>query len=336
MNTMLPPEGSFLNTLKATEVDGYQRPRDKEMLVETLKFCFGPAQWWNAVAYDVMTKEGLERLDDDLRKKGGRYKILEGETGLDEDYFGKKHPPADQVKLYAATDPGESYFLYEASKNLTFYVGPPNPPRYVGPPNPPRYKGDVKVINTLVLADDHKPLSSHTLDFGFIDRGVPKTSDPILGPSLDKLQPTEVDGRLELPEKKMLLEALRFFFGPGQFWEAVVDNDPVADKELSKRYKILEMQTGLGKGYFEEKHPPTEQVQLYAATNKRDFAGNDLRLPGYFLYEASKNVTFYVGPDLLHGEPWKTVINTQVLNDDYQPPPKSCSHTLDFGFYHEF
>ena len=327
MNTMLPPEGSFLNTLKATDVDGYQRPRDKEMIVEALKFCFGPAQWWNAVAYDVMTKEGLERLDNDLRKKGGRYKILEAETGLDQDYFGKKHPPADQVKLYAATDPGESYFLYEASKNLTFYVGPPNPPRP---------KGDVKVINTLVLADDHKPLSSHTLDFGFIVHPEKKeekheTSDPILGPSLDKLQPTEIDGRLELPEKKMLLEALRFFFGPGQFWEAVVNNVPSED--LSERYKILEEQTGLGKKYFGCEHPPTDQVKLYAATNKRDAEDNPLRLPGYLLYEASKNLTFYVGPDTLHRDPWRNVINTQVLNDTHK---SKSSHTLDFGFYHEF
>ena len=327
MNTMLPPEGSFLNTLKATDVDGYQRPRDKEMLVETLKFCFGPAQWWNAVAYDVMTKEGLERLDNDLRKKGGRYKILEGETGLDQDYFGKKNPPADQVKLYAATDPGESYFLYEASKNLTFYVGPPNPPRA---------KGDVKVINTLVLADDHKPLSSHTLDFGFIVHPEKKeekheTSDPILGPSLANFRPEEVDGPLILAEKEMLVAALQFFFGPGQFWEAVVNNEP--SKDLREVYTILEGQTGLGKNYFGYEHPPTDQVKLYAATNKRDFAGNDLRLPGYFLYEASKNLTFYVGPDLLHGEPWKTVINTQVLNGTHK---SKSSHTLDFGFYHEF
>ena len=74
------------------------------MLLEALKFYFGPAQWWNTVAYDVMTKEGLESLDDDLRKKGGRYEILEWQTGLDQDYFGKKHPPTDQVKLYAATE----------------------------------------------------------------------------------------------------------------------------------------------------------------------------------------------------------------------------------------
>jgi hypothetical protein len=329
MNPMLPPEGSFLNALKATDVDGYLRPLDKEMLVETLKFCFGPAQWWNAVAYNVMSKGALEKLDDDLRKEGGRYEILEGQTGLDQNYFGRKYPPTDQVKLYAATETGESYFLYEASKNLTFYVGPPNPPRYVGPPNPPRYKGNVKVINTLVLADDHKPLSSHTLDFGFIDREVPPPSDPIVGPVLAKFQPEEIDGPLELVEKEMLVAALRFYFGPAQFWKAVVDNKPSED--LSEVYTILEDQTGLGAKYFGYKHPPTDQVELYAVTNTRD--PNYYRLPSYFLYEASKNLYFYVGPDLYHGEPWKTVINTQVLNDTHK---SKSSHTLDFGFYHEF
>jgi len=329
MNPMLPPEGSFLNALKAKDVDGYLNPAERGMLLEALKFYFGPAQWWNAVAYNLTTKEGLESLDNDLRKNGGRYEILEGQTGLRDGYFGKKHSPQDQVKLYAATEMQENYFLYEASKNLTFYVGPPNPPRYVGPPNPPRYKGNVKVINTLVLADDHKPLSSHTLDFGFIDRVVPPPSKPIAGPVLAKFRPEEVDGSLILVEKQMLLAALRFFFGPAQFWEAIVDNEP--SKDLSGVYKILEEQTGLGKGYFGTPHPPTDQVKLYAATNIRD--AKDLRLPSYFLYEASKNLYFYVGPDFLHGEPWKNVINTQPLNDDYK---SKSSHTLDFGFYHEF
>jgi hypothetical protein len=327
MNTMLPPEGSFLNAQKATDVDGYLFPPEKEMLLEALKFYFGAAQWWNAVTYDVTSKETLESLDNDLRKKGGRYEILEEQTGLGDGYFGKEHPPTDQVKLYAATETRKSYLLYEASKNLTFYVGPPDPPRA---------NADVKVINTLVLDDDHKPLSSHTLDFGFIDVETHKFSEPVVGPILANLQPEEVDGPLNLAEKKMLLEALKFFFGPAQFWKAVVDNNPLKDEDLSPRKKILQKQTGLGDGYFENRHPPTDQVKLYAATNKRDLEDNPLRLPSYFLYEASKNITFYVGPDLLHRSPWKTVINTQVLNDDYQSPPNSSSHTLDFGFYHEF
>jgi hypothetical protein len=168
---ILPPDASFLDNLERDNVVGHLNPdeaRDfdeKEMLLEALRFYFGPAQWWNAVANDVKNKKALDKLNDDLRKRGGRYKILEEQTGL-ENYFGKKHPPTDQVKLYAATDKRDaennpyrlpSYFLYEASENLTFYVGPD-----LGHGEPWK-----NVINTQVLSDEHKSVSSHTLDFGF-------------------------------------------------------------------------------------------------------------------------------------------------------------------------
>ncbi len=136
----------------------------------------------------------------------------------------------------------------------------------------------------------------------------------------------------------MLLGALRFYFGPAtNFWGAVTKdkltpdnlNDLNADlRKPGERYEILELQTGLGLGYFASTHQVPDQVKLYAAkVTPKD--NNDDRLAKYFLYEARSNLTFYVGPDFLHGRPTVKVINTLVLDERHVA---LSSHTLDFGF----
>src|SRR4030095_400301 len=89
----------------------------------------------------------------------GRYEILEQQTGLGQGYFDRLRRGSYPVKLYAARDttpPDQpSYFLYEAQSNLTFYVGPDF---FHRAPNR-------KVINAMVLNEEHGPLESHTLDF---------------------------------------------------------------------------------------------------------------------------------------------------------------------------
>jgi hypothetical protein len=324
VNSILPLNGSFLDAIQPTEIGGPPNLTEKKMLLAALRFYFGPAQWWNEVKIGVKDKKAMEKLNDELRKPGGRYDILEQEKGLGPAYFDDDHKHTDQVELFATKRDDADlprYFLYEASKNLTFYVGRPTSPRPEG--------WDVKVINAVVLDDKHKPLSSHTLDFGFLD-SEPHVESPVDGPFLDALKPEDVDGKLIYREKDMLLTALRFYFGPAQqLWKAVVKNETTGiDEGLLNRYRILEEQTGLGKGYFDDPHKDTDQVKLYAATNKREIKDNLLRLPSYFLYEASKNLTLYVGPDLLHGRPSIKVINTLVLDDKYKPV---SSHTLDFG-----
>jgi hypothetical protein len=150
---------------------------------------------------------------------------------------------------------------------------------------------------------------------------------------LSAVQPVDVDGQPNLLEKKMLLAALRFYFGPGQWWNTVRDVTDVNSldrlnttlRQPGERYETLEQQTGLGANYFANDHPNTDQVKLYAAATRN----NPGRVPSYFLYEARYNLTFYVGPDWYHDPRGKLVaINTLVLDAQHRPVR---SHTLRFG-----
>jgi len=155
-------DGSFLDELKARDVVGPPSlgESEKEMLLSALRFYFVPAtKFWNAVTNDNLKPEHLNGANKENRKRGGRYEILEQQTGLGPGYFDRPRRGSYPVKLYAARDttpPDQpSYFLYEAQSNLTFYVGPDFFHR-----EPNR-----KVINAMVLNEEHGPLESHTLDF---------------------------------------------------------------------------------------------------------------------------------------------------------------------------
>ena len=337
-NPMLPPDGSFLAALQPADIDGQPNLGEKEMLLAALRFYFGPAQWWNTVRKELNDDNDLDKLYDTLRTPGERYDILEQKTGLGDGYFAKEHETPGQVKLYAATDTRDnpdrlpSYFLYEAKNNLTFYVGPGRV----------RFEGhDLlrHVFNTLVLDDKddrkHRPSQSHTLDFGFLDKGEYEPSDLKFFSdvaSLAALQPADIDGRPNLGEKEMLLTALRFYFGPALKLKAVAKDTPDLvglNALLRDRYKTLELQTSLGAGYFAQEHQAASRVKLYVATDTRDNPDNPGRLPSYILHEAKNNLMFYVGPDLFHGRPWIKVINTIKLDPRHSAQE---SHTLDFGF----
>lgn len=153
------------------------------------------------------------------------------------------------------------------------------------------------------------------------------------GSFLAPLKPADIDGAPNDLEKEMLLGALRFYFGPAQWWNGVKDvSEPNSLKDLDKdlrkpgqRYEKLEQQTDLPTGYFAADHVATNKVKLYAAITR----DNEFRAPQYFLYEARYNLTLYVGPDFYHDPQGKLpVVNTLVLDDKHRPVE---SYTLRFG-----
>ena len=141
---------------------------------------------------------------------------------------------------------------------------------------------------------------------------------------LAALQAADVDGQLTSGrEKEILLVALRFYFGPAQEWNKVVQDGLGTTKdELKGRYKLLEDQTSLDEGYFAGNHKAPDKVKLYVAIERN----NNGPMPSFHLYEARYNLTLYVGPDFLHQRPEVVAINTIVLNAQYEPVE---SHTLD-------
>jgi hypothetical protein len=314
---------------------------EKEMLLGALGFYFGPAQSKHLQA--VAQEKNLGRLQFYFGSCQWEWwravlKVLEKDLNLDA-------PDSGEVKLRATKRDNPkgkaSYFLYAsgggALQKLLLYVGP----------DFEHGRSSITVINTLVLDNQLVPQSSHTLDFGFLDLGPHEVSARLDGSFLSELQavdavgsqdPTDPEKNLTDDEKEMLLGALRFYFGPAtNFWGAVTKdaltagnlNDLNTDlRKPGERYEILELQTGLGLGYFASTHQVPDQVKLFAAkvTPKDD---NPDRLPKYFLYEARSNLTFYVGPDFLHGRPTVKVINTLVLDERHVA---LSSHTLDFGF----
>ena len=128
----------------------------------------------------------------------------------------------------------------------------------------------------------------------------------------------------------MLLTTLRFYFGPAQGWSTVHDVTDAASlaqlnltlRQPGERYEVLEQQTSLPAGHFSQNHTANGQVALYVA--KKDNTGLS---PSYFLYEASRNLTLYVGPDLLHNLPGHLVVNALVLDGQHRPTE---SYTLRF------
>ena len=338
-NPALPPDASFLAALQPADIDGQPNLDEKEMLLAALRFYFGTAQWWNTVRKELNDDNDLDKLYETLRTSGERYDILEQKTGLGDGYFAEEHQTPSQVKLYAATDTRDnpdnpdrlpSYFLYEAKNNLTFYVGP-------GRVRVEGREALRHVLNTLVLdhKDDrkHRPSQSHTLDFGFLDKGEPVVSEIEFFSdvaSLAALRADDIDGPPSKGEKEMLLAALRFYFGPAMKLKAVAKDTPNLDglnALLRDRYKVLETQTALPDGYFAQEHQAASLVKLYVATDTRK--DNPKRLPSYILHEAKNNLMFYVGPDFFHSRPDIKVINSIKLDPRHSGQE---SHTLDFGF----
>ena len=134
--------------------------------------------------------------------------------------------------------------------------------------------------------------------------GSPEPSDPIVGPVLAKFQPEEVDGPLKLAEKEMLLAALQFYFGPAQFWKAVVNNDPLRTRPL-QTIQNFGRANGPGEELLRDQHI---RLQTRSNSTPRPTSGTLQTIPSAyratFSTKPSKNLTFYVGPDLYHGEPW--------------------------------
>lgn len=153
---MLPADESFLSALQPADLDGNLNLREKEMLLATLRFFFGPAQGWGAV-HDVSDPASLAVLNTTLRLPGERYDLLEQGTSLPGGFFGSTHVPTAQAKLHATKRDNAglspSYFLYESQFNLSLYVGPD---LLHGLP------GHL-VINTLVLGGSFAPQASFTL-----------------------------------------------------------------------------------------------------------------------------------------------------------------------------
>jgi hypothetical protein len=274
---MLPPDGSFLDELQSDDIVGPPDSSEKEMLLTALRFYFGPAQWWNAVGKD----KGMGPLRFYFRPELSPWD------------FPAAHRAEDQVKLHAIRLKNEgkpSYFLCEATRNLMLYVGPDFPTE-----EGPKFT----VINALVLDVQYRPLSSHTLWFWFEDAPMelPESFQ-------NKLQTDSVVGQLNCKEKQMLVDALRFYFGPAQF---------LTTDGLDKQ-----QQTDLGEGQADD-------VELHVAIDTRN---NDDRLPSYVLEEAHHKTSFYVGPDFGGAGPTVKVINATPL-DNPQSPLKFKS--MDFG-----
>lgn len=340
-NPMLPPTASFLAALQPADIDGQLDSGEKELLLAALRFYFGTAQWWNTVRKELSDDNDLDKLHDTLHSPGERYDILERKTSLGDGYFAQEHQIPSQVKLYAATDTRDypenpdrlpSYFLYEARNNLTFYVGPGRV----------RVEGREvlrHVISTLVLHHKgdrkYRPIQSHTLDFGFLDKGEYVVGDLDFFSDLESLaslRPDDIDGPPSKGEKEMLLTALRFYFGPAKKLKAVAKDTPDLvglNALLQGRYRVLETQTSLGAGYFAQEHQAPDRIKLYVAPDKRDNSDNPRRLPSYILHEAKNNLMFYIGPDLFHQRPDIKVINIIKLDPRHSGME---SHTLDFGF----
>jgi hypothetical protein len=153
-----------LRELGPDDMDGPPSKDEKRMLRTALQFYFGPGKKLKAVAKD---KPDFPVLNALLRE---RYTVLEQQTSLPDDYFNEEHNPPDQVKFYVATDRRKSkdnpqrlpsYLLHEAKYNLMCYIGPDF---FHGRPA-------IKAINIIKLKSDHSAQESHTLDFGFVEKG---------------------------------------------------------------------------------------------------------------------------------------------------------------------
>ncbi len=300
---------------------------EKKMLEGVLQFFFEPAKRLSAVArdpYDFRPMQFYFQSDQWAWWK----EVLKN--------LGFQHLTHGQLKLTKRDNPQgkPSYFLCkaEAGRKLMMYVG-----RGIQ-----HGRSGLSVINILELGSEDVPQTSHTLDFGFLEGGARQVSKGLDGSFLENLKPQAIlvgSQNIYDDDKKMLLNALRFYFGPANtFWDAVTQ-DPLEPEHLKnasahlrrpgQRYDILEKLPGLGRGYFSKPHQVPEHVQLYAARDTTPPHDKEYEFKRYFLYEAKNNLTFYIGPDFFHGRPTVKVINTFVLDDRYMV---ESSHTFDFGF----
>ena len=140
----------------------------------------------------------------------------------------------------------------------------------------------------------------------------------------------EVDNTADLTrdEKHLILTLVRLFFGPAQKAGAVHNvSDPVSLVEVwdlvhasGERFDQLEEQTSLPDNFFSEPFHGQMSVILFVAKQ-----ANDEGPASYFVYEPTRNLSLYIGPDFLHELPTQTVINCLVLNNEYRPTE---SHTM--------
>jgi hypothetical protein len=148
-------------------------------------------------------------------------------------------------------------------------------------------------------------------------------AEPILPPDASFLAALQVDnvvGPAELAdeEKKMLLYALRFYFGPAQWWNAVGEDQGMGPLRFYFRLDLLP------KRFSQAGLAAPDQAKLHAIRLP------DEGKPSYFLYESTRNLMLYIGVEAKGGgEPQSTLINALVL--DWQHRPLS-SHTLWFWF----
>jgi hypothetical protein len=151
------------------------------------------------------------------------------------------------------------------------------------------------VINALVLDQQHRPLSSHTLEFFWFE------DNPMRPPDVSFLQLTpenvfgeelEDDKKNDQNEKKMLVGALRFYFGPAQFEHL----NAVADVTV-KPDDLTKQEQTLGEGSFADVHRARLNIKLNARRNKPDSGRNPNRLPMCVL--SKPPARSYVGPVLM-------------------------------------
>ena len=115
----------------------------------------------------------------------------------------------------------------------------------------------------------------------------------------------------------MLLGALRFYFGPAQWWNAVGKDQGMGPLRFYFRLDF-------DPRYVSQAPPAPDQAKLHAIRLPNEGK------PSYFLCEATRNLMLYVGPDVQTGAgPKFTVINTLVLDRQHRP---LSSHTLWFWF----
>ncbi|TWT38755.1 hypothetical protein [Blastopirellula retiformator] len=147
---------------------------------------------------------------------------------------------------------------------------------------------------------------------------------------LSSLQIMAIDAgpSVSLVEKQLLLALVRLYFGPAQESGAVQDvSSPDSLRHIgelihapNERFDQLERQTSLPDGFFARTSTEPVQPTFFVATQD-----NGEQPESFHIYERSRNLSIYVGPDFLHGQASKTVVNCLVLNETFLP---TSSHTL--------
>ncbi len=141
---------------------------------------------------------------------------------------------------------------------------------------------------------------------------------------LDSTTSNDVDGDETVcdQDRRHVLAALRFFFGPARAWRAVRDVSEASSlahlavslHQPGERFDRLEQRTSLPAGFFSSVRHAPAQVRLFVERQS-----NGELVPSFSAYEQQSNITIYIGPDFLHGMPNETVLNCMPLDDEYRP-----------------